>query len=178
MEVRGIFIGSEWTFLYDILSNMKLLKIIGLLILAGILAFFGVWIYSVAPKMQASMPSLVITNFAECAQAGNAVMESYPRQCRSADGRLFVEEVLAPLPSDGGMVFNGCATAGCSGQLCVSADEAADMVTTCEFRAEYACYKEASCEPQVDGKCGWTQTKELTQCLASPPNMEDVLQVM
>lgn len=33
-----------------------------------------------------------ITNFEECAAAGNPVMESYPKQCR-ADGELFVEEI-------------------------------------------------------------------------------------
>ena len=157
---------------------MKLLKILGLLILASILTFVGVWVYSAAPRMQASVPAPVITNFTECAQAGNAVMESYPRQCRTADGRLFVENVSPPMFPDEGMVFNGCAIAGCSGQLCVSADSAANIVTTCEFRAEYACYKEASCEPQADGTCGWTQTQELTQCLASPPSMEATLEVM
>lgn len=156
---------------------MKLLKIIGLLILAGILAFLGVWIYSVAPKMQASLPAPVITNFTECAQAGNPVMESYPRQCRSADGRLFVEDVAPPPLPDGRKVFNGCAVAGCSGQLCVSAEEAANMVTTCEFRAEYACYKEASCEPQADGRCGWTQDARLYQCLANPPGLSEIMEI-
>ncbi|MCF6276457.1 MAG: hypothetical protein L3J07_01265 [Candidatus Magasanikbacteria bacterium] len=34
-----------------------------------------------------------ITNFEECANAGNSIMESYPRQCRSEDGNLFVEEI-------------------------------------------------------------------------------------
>ena len=34
-----------------------------------------------------------INSFEECAAAGNPVMESYPRQCRSQDGRLFVEEI-------------------------------------------------------------------------------------
>jgi glyoxylase-like metal-dependent hydrolase (beta-lactamase superfamily II) len=34
----------------------------------------------------------VITNFKECAAAGNPVMESYPRQC-TADGQTFVEEI-------------------------------------------------------------------------------------
>ncbi len=33
-----------------------------------------------------------ITNFEQCAAAGNPVMESYPRQCR-ADGQTFVEEI-------------------------------------------------------------------------------------
>ncbi|NOZ76363.1 MAG: hypothetical protein GXO65_01500 [Euryarchaeota archaeon] len=34
-----------------------------------------------------------ITSFQECVQAGYPVMESYPRQCRTPDGRTFVEEV-------------------------------------------------------------------------------------
>ncbi|MBD3259126.1 hypothetical protein GF371_00685 [Candidatus Woesearchaeota archaeon] len=37
-------------------------------------------------------PMQPISNFEECAAAGNPVMESYPRQC-SAGGRTFVEEV-------------------------------------------------------------------------------------
>lgn len=37
----------------------------------------------------------VITNFEECAAAGNPVMESYPRQCR-ADGTTFVEVAAMP----------------------------------------------------------------------------------
>jgi hypothetical protein len=31
-----------------------------------------------------------IRNFEECAAAGYPVMESYPEQCRTPDGRLFV----------------------------------------------------------------------------------------
>lgn len=34
-----------------------------------------------------------ITSFEECVEAGNPVMESYPRQCRTEDGQLFVEEI-------------------------------------------------------------------------------------
>ena len=34
-----------------------------------------------------------VTNFDECVAAGNPVMESYPRQCRSLDGQLFVEDI-------------------------------------------------------------------------------------
>lgn len=43
------------------------------------------------------------------------------------------------------------------------------MATTCEFRPEYACYRDAACERQADGKCGFTQSEQLTQCLADPP---------
>jgi len=34
-----------------------------------------------------------ITDFTGCADAGYPVMESYPRQCRTPDGTLFVERI-------------------------------------------------------------------------------------
>jgi len=34
-----------------------------------------------------------ISSFEECVEAGYPVMESYPRQCRTPDGRTFVEEI-------------------------------------------------------------------------------------
>lgn len=55
-----------------------------------------------------------------------------------------------------------CFIGGCSGQIC-SAEEG--IITTCEWREEYACYQEATCERQADGQCGWTQTGELAACL-------------
>lgn len=59
-----------------------------------------------------------------------------------------------------------CVRAGCSGQLCVSV-LSREIVTTCEFRAEYACYQAADCTVQADGTCGFTPTDALRQCLAS-----------
>ena len=35
-----------------------------------------------------------INNFEECAKAGNPVLESYPRQCMTPDGRTFTEEII------------------------------------------------------------------------------------
>jgi len=64
-----------------------------------------------------------------------------------------------------------CIVAGCSGQLCVSLDNA-DIVSTCEFLPQYACYRNASCEVQDTGECGWTQTEELQQCIQDPTNFE------
>jgi heat shock protein HslJ len=64
----------------------------------------------------------------------------------------------------------GCMTGGCSGQLCVDAKTGGDMVTTCEYRAEYACYQGATCERQATGQCGWTSTPELSQCLLEAKN--------
>lgn len=54
-----------------------------------------------------------------------------------------------------------CFATGCSGQVC--ADE--DVVTTCEYRDEYACYSAAECRRQEDGQCGFTPTPELQACL-------------
>lgn len=57
-----------------------------------------------------------------------------------------------------------CKKAGCSGQLCLSSD-AKDTVTNCEWKPEYGCYKQATCERQPDGQCGFTQSESLRKCL-------------
>ena len=57
-----------------------------------------------------------------------------------------------------------CYVGGCSGQLCVGPGE--PDVSTCEWRDEYACYGQATCERQPDGRCGWTPTPEFDECLA------------
>jgi len=54
-----------------------------------------------------------------------------------------------------------CIKTGCSSQVCSDHD----VITTCEFRPEYACYQKAVCERQRDGNCGFTKTRELTACL-------------
>ena len=122
------------------------------------------------------------SDFEECANAGNPVMESYPRQCRAKDGRTFVEDVAAepslpgssqtePEPREG-RISGGCAIGGCSAQICADANEAAGIITTCEYRADYACYQSARCERQGNGQCGWTKTVELTACLKNPPPLQ------
>jgi hypothetical protein len=59
-----------------------------------------------------------------------------------------------------------CKKTGCSSQVC--SDE--DVVTTCEYRAEYDCYKRAACERQRNGECGFTMTRELSECLRRARN--------
>lgn len=68
-----------------------------------------------------------------------------------------------------------CVPAGCSGQLCVDADEAGNIVTTCEWREEYGCYDTATCERQTNGECDWTQTPELTSCLGAASSQPPTL---
>jgi len=57
-----------------------------------------------------------------------------------------------------------CAAAGCSGQLCVTAEEAPGIITTCEYREEYSCLQQTNCGC-VEGKCGWAQTDGYLSCL-------------
>ena len=59
-----------------------------------------------------------------------------------------------------------CKKTGCSSQVC--SDE--DVVTTCEYRAEYDCYRRAACERQRNGECGFTMTRELSECLRRARN--------
>ncbi len=55
-----------------------------------------------------------------------------------------------------------CRKTGCSGQICSDVD----VVTTCEYRSEYACFQSARCERQQNGTCGFTQTAQLESCLS------------
>lgn len=57
-----------------------------------------------------------------------------------------------------------CFVGGCSGQICSDRE---GVISTCEWREEYACYQSAACERQADGQCGWTQTPELNACLGN-----------
>jgi eight-cysteine-cluster-containing protein len=57
-----------------------------------------------------------------------------------------------------------CYVGGCAGQIC-SAEK--DVVSTCEYREVYACYKTAKCERQASGQCGWTETAALKACIAN-----------
>ena len=49
-----------------------------------------------------TLDTSVIDSFEDCVAAGNPVMESYPRQCRTLDGKHFVEEI-SPLD----VIING-----------------------------------------------------------------------
>ncbi len=80
-----------------------------------------------------------------------------------------------PLPIGNGETPLGCVIGGCSGQLCVEAGN--EMMTTCEWRAEYACYKKATCERQSSGECGWTDTPALQQCLIDSQSPEAVVEL-
>lgn len=62
----------------------------------------------------------------------------------------------------------GCFIGGCSSQIC---SDQPDIASSCEYKSEYACYQKATCEKQVSGKCGWTETSNLKSCLLNPPSL-------
>ena len=54
-----------------------------------------------------------------------------------------------------------CVITGCSSQIC----SGSEVITSCQYFKEYACYKSAICKEQDNGECGWEVTKELAVCL-------------
>ncbi len=87
---------------------------------------------------------------------------------KDADGNFTLlgsEKYYLKLASTTAPVAGACKVGGCSSQLCGEASDMDGMVTTCEFKPEYACYQKATCARQTTGKCGWTESAELTQCL-------------
>ncbi len=155
--------------------QVKTTTLLGLLVVLVIVAGLLLSLSHIAQQQRV----LSISSYDECAQAGYPIMESYPEQCRTPDGRTFVNENATPVESPtGSMPINyvgpGCAVGGCSAQVC--GEEGEDLVSTCEYRPEYGCYKANSrCERQATGKCGWTPTPQLAQCLAHPPQDDTAL---
>ena len=82
-------------------------------------------------------------------------------------------EPVEPDPGTEPEVLGACYIDGCSGQIC-SDRPPGDVVTTCEWLPEYACYRQTTCERQVDGTCGWTETPEFLACLANPDDPDNI----
>lgn len=73
-------------------KSMTLLIII---ILIGI----GFFVFKFSKESVEEPVVSAITNFEECAKAGYSILESYPEQCRTPDGRNFVRVIEEPTPT-------------------------------------------------------------------------------
>lgn len=91
--------------------------------------------------------------------------EPSPDPIPSKEPKPGIGQELVPIVPDDPIVRGECRRGGCSGQVCT--DDDPNVMTTCEWREEYACYQDATCERQANGKCGWTQTTKLAECLAN-----------
>ncbi len=157
-------------------TSIKTTKLLGLLVILIIIAGLLLSLSSIARQQRV----LSIGSFEDCALAGYPIMESYPEQCRTPDGRTFVNEkqiatstdILVPAEPQA----SDCVIGGCSAQLC--GERGDDLMSMCIYSPEYACYKKYSaCERQADGKCGWTPTPQLQRCIAHPPATDNNPQV-
>ena len=56
-----------------------------------------------------------------------------------------------------------CIVGGCNRELC--GQEGDSLISPCIFRPEFACYRDATCTRQANGRCGWTMDQRLINCL-------------
>lgn len=80
--------------------------------------------------------------------------------------------VFANVGCDG---FGGgdCVVGGCSGQSCGEPEDESGLITTCEYREEYACYKQHGvCERNAQDQCGWRPSQELQDCITAARALE------
>lgn len=59
-----------------------------------------------------------------------------------------------------------CMPAGCSGQICVPRNKAAEIITTCEYRPEYMCLRTSASCGCVNNKCQWNKAPDYESCIA------------
>ncbi|OGF28172.1 hypothetical protein A2303_01920 [Candidatus Falkowbacteria bacterium RIFOXYB2_FULL_47_14] len=97
------------------ISNKKIFLVLIAIIILGTAVFLlrvpedswicsdGQWVRHGQPdgeKPSEPCEGAPITNFTDCAAAGYPIMESYPRQCRTDNGKTFTEEVAAENAGD------------------------------------------------------------------------------
>lgn len=59
--------------------------------------------------------------------------------------------------------LKGCVITGCNHERC----EETPKETSCGYKTAYACYGIARCERQSSGRCGWTDTQDLKDCISN-----------
>lgn len=145
-------------------SNKTVIIVITVLVIFFILSAIAVgsWVFFSTIQNASSQPNTVNPT----ATVNNTSTHSSPSL--SPYTSPIPTEAITSLPTNPEESVQGsgnCVPGGCSGELCVDADAAQDTMSTCLYKEEYACYKEAICERQSDGTCGWTQTEESKKCL-------------
>jgi hypothetical protein len=118
-----------------------------------------------------------ISSFAECAEAGHPILESYPERCITPDGKSFTRELTeeekklledssyeqdGKLPASiyGSSTFSACAAksdcqvGGCNSEICGSSADGESMVSICILPAEGQ-----SLPSQAGYSCGCIQNK-------------------
>lgn len=139
---------------------MNKLRIIVATVLLIIVAVSGYFIFTSIKNKNAVPKQAEQSN-----QISNPNQQVVPEAQLGTGGGLGENQVKAPEQPTSKENGAGCKIGGCSSQLCIDAT-GEEMASTCEWKDEYSCYKQAKCEKQSDGKCGWTKTAAFKQCLA------------
>ncbi len=130
----------------------KLAIIVGILILGG-----SIFVLILRPPLTACpliAPSCEDSK-EECSKAAKSLEEQYPG-CQYT-------QICESCKYGEGFIAEGCFVGGCAGEVCN--DEPVGQWYCFWYDPKWACYKTARCEKQADGKCGWTWTVELEECL-------------
>jgi hypothetical protein len=98
-----------------------------------------------------------ITSFEDCVKAGYPVMESYPRQCRTPDGRNFTEQIK---PTSEGE--QKCGIENCHG-LDISCGPNVPDFCTFIYKLGDGCRRYARCQV-INGRCQLVKDKKFDQC--------------
>lgn len=153
------------------------------------LVFLGISILVAALYLIFESNNSKVENWEECInQEGSVIQISYPRVCVTKRGEKFVEilegeddqlpivpetdreegNTKDPEPESGDSnvvkLGKGCVIGGCNSELCLEEGQEDEIYSICLYEPEYACLKHATCERQLDGKCGWTTTTEYSVC--------------
>lgn len=128
-----------------------------------------------------------ISNFKECVKAGNPVMESYPRQCKT-NGQTFVEEIswkndkiilMKNSETDKYACF-GCGKTKCIGPVSVMKPVKETLERHCDENFEVVTFNDkkhfcsndsrniySMCITLYDPVCGWSNPDKI-QCIKFP----------
>lgn len=97
------------------MTNRKIIFIVGFLIVIALI-LIGAIIFLLNSKRGEN-----VNSFQDCVDAGFLVMESYPRQCNTNDGKHFVEELnedLLPGAENRGICVDKCGDGICQQIVC------------------------------------------------------------
>ena len=81
-------------------------KFINIIIIIAAVMFIGIVGYFIVARQSFFQKSAKeINSFKECVAAGYRIMESYPEQCKTPDGRIFVRDIVSDELKFGGLVI-------------------------------------------------------------------------
>lgn len=147
--------------------NMKILLTVG----GVIILILTILLFVIEPASAPSNNELPEMNSPTA--PGNQPATSTPTASSSVAGEPVAPTPIGEIKKDPAPEVNpvakACVVGGCSSQLCVE-ESGEPLMTTCEFKEVYACYRTATCTRQTTGQCGWTDTPELRACVASSVN--------